>query len=120
MLWRTTSVNVLGRSVRSLRRQTRPFGSTSASTSGRHLRTRTTLDSTLEYLLVRPDDSPLFDDGRARWWTFVVLDEAHQYRGTRGIEMAMLLRRLKQRLREGGSSGSFRCTATSATLAGGA
>ncbi|WP_376793269.1 DEAD/DEAH box helicase [Thermoflexus sp.] len=75
--------------------------------------------SMLEYLLLRPDDSPLFDHGRARWWTFLVLDEAHQYRGSRGIEMAMLLRRLKQRLREGGRSEPFRCIATSATLVGG-
>jgi hypothetical protein len=76
--------------------------------------------SMLEYLLLRPDDSPLFDHGRARWWRLLVLDEAHQYRGSRGIEMAMLLRRLKQRLREGGSSEPFRCIATSATLVGGA
>jgi len=75
--------------------------------------------SMLEYLLLRPDDSPLFDGGRAKWWTFLVLDEAHQYRGSRGIEMAMLLRRLKQRLREGGRDGPFRCVATSATLLGG-
>jgi hypothetical protein len=75
--------------------------------------------SMLEYLLLRPDDSPLFDDGQARWWTFLVLDEAHQYRGAKGIEMAILLRRLKQRLREGGREGEFRCIATSATLAGG-
>ncbi len=72
--------------------------------------------SMLEYLLLRPDDSPLFDQGNARWWTFLVLDEAHQYRGARGIEMAMLLRRLKQRLREGGRKAPFRCIATSATL----
>jgi len=72
--------------------------------------------SMLEYLLLRPDDSPLFDNGMARWWTFLVLDEAHQYRGSRGIEMAMLVRRLKQRLREGGRSEPFRCIATSATL----
>lgn len=75
--------------------------------------------SMLEYLLLRPDDSPLFDDGRAEWWTFLVLDEAHQYRGARGIEMAMLIRRLKQRLREGGCRNPFRCLATSATLADG-
>ena len=75
--------------------------------------------SMLEYLLLRPDDSPLFDNGRAQWWTFLVLDEAHQYRGSRGIEMAMLVRRLKQRLREGGRSKPFRCIATSATLAEG-
>lgn len=76
--------------------------------------------SMLEYLLLRPADSELFDNGRSRWWTFVVLDEAHQYRGSRGTEMAMLLRRLKERLREGGRSRPFRCIATSATLAGGA
>ncbi|MCJ7584185.1 MAG: DEAD/DEAH box helicase [Anaerolineales bacterium] len=70
--------------------------------------------SMLEYLLLRPDDSPLFDN--ARWWTYLVLDEAHQYRGSRGIEMAMLIRRLKQRLREGGRTAPFRCIATSATL----
>jgi ATP-dependent helicase YprA (DUF1998 family) len=75
--------------------------------------------SMLEYLLLRPDDSPLFDDGRARCWAFLVLDEAHQYRGAKGIEMGMLLRRLKQRLREGGRGGPFRCIATSATLVGG-
>jgi len=74
--------------------------------------------SMLEYLLLRPDDSPLFDNDRARWWTYIVLDEAHQYRGSRGIEMAMLLRRLKRRLREGGRLGSFCCIATSATLVG--
>jgi len=75
--------------------------------------------SMLEYLLIRPNDSPLFDNERARWWTFLVLDEAHQYRGSKGIEMGMLVRRLKRRLREGGRSGPFRCIATSATIAGG-
>jgi ATP-dependent helicase YprA (DUF1998 family) len=75
--------------------------------------------SMLEYLLLRPYDSPLFDGGGARRWKFLVLDEAHQYRGSRGIEMAMLLRRLKRRLREGGRLGPFLCMATSATLAGG-
>ncbi len=75
--------------------------------------------SMLEYLLLRPDDSPLFDNGRAKHWTFLVLDEAHQYRGSRGIEMGMLIRRLKQRLREGGRADAFRCIATSATLVGG-
>jgi len=75
--------------------------------------------SMLEYLLIRPDDSPLFDDGRAKWWNFLVLDEAHQYNGAKGIEMAMLMRRLKRRLREGGRAKQFQCIATSATIAGG-
>lgn len=70
--------------------------------------------SMLEYLLMRPDDSPLFESGRH--WQFMVLDEAHQYRGAKGMEMGMLLRRLKQRLREGGRDDAFRCIATSATM----
>ena len=71
--------------------------------------------SMLEYLLIRPDDSPLFDNGRH--WQFIVLDEAHQYRGVKGMEMGMLIRRLKQRLRAGGRGDqSFRCIATSATI----
>lgn len=75
--------------------------------------------SMLEYLLLRPDDSALFDNGNAKWWTFLVVDEAHQYRGSQGIEMGMLLRRLKQRLRDGGRAERFRCIATSATLVSG-
>ena len=75
--------------------------------------------SMLEYLLIRPDDSPLFDNGMGKNWQFIVLDEAHQYRGVRGMEMGMLLRRLKRRLRDGGRGESFRCIATSATLSTG-
>ena len=75
--------------------------------------------SMLEYMLIRPDDSPLFDAGRGAHWKFIVLDEAHQYRGARGMEMGMLIRRLKQRLRDGGRQGPFRCIATSATLSSG-
>ncbi len=76
--------------------------------------------SMLEYLLIRPKDSLLFDGGRGSWWQFIVLDEAHQYRGAKGMEMGMLIRRLKQRLRDGGRGGAeFRCIATSATISSG-
>ena len=75
--------------------------------------------SMLEYLLIRPEDSNLFDSERGKHWRFLVLDEAHQYRGARGMEMGMLVRRLKQRLRDGGREGSFSCIATSATIASG-
>lgn len=75
--------------------------------------------SMLEYLLIRPQDSMLFDGGRGKHWQFIVLDEAHQYRGAKGMEMGMLIRRLKQRLRAGGREGSFRCIATSATISTG-
>jgi len=76
--------------------------------------------SMLEYLLLRPKETPLFDNGRGATWRFLVLDEAHQYRGAKGMEIAMLLRRLKRRAREGGQSGPFQCIATSASLGGGA
>ena len=72
--------------------------------------------SMLEYLLIRPEDSSLFDDGRGKYWQFLVLDEAHQYRGAKGMEMGMLIRRLKQRLRDGGRQDRFQCIATSATI----
>lgn len=75
--------------------------------------------SMLEYLLLRPNDSPLFDGKNAETWTYLVLDEAHQYRGAMGIEMAMLIRRLKQRLKEEGCSTKLRCIATSASLVNG-
>jgi len=64
----------------------------------------------LEYLLLRPEDSYLFK-GK---WRFVVLDEAHTYAGAQGIEVGLLMRRLKLRL--GHQSGQMRCIATSATL----
>ena len=75
--------------------------------------------SMLEYLLIRPDDSSLFDGDRGKRWQFIVLDEAHQYRGAKGMEMGMLIRRLKQRLRDGGRKDPFRCIATSATISSG-
>lgn len=75
--------------------------------------------SMLEYLLIRPDDSPLFDNERSRFWQYIVLDEAHQYKGAKGMEMGMLIRRLKQRLRDGGREEGFRCIATSATISTG-
>ena len=75
--------------------------------------------SMLEYLLIRPNDSELFDGDRGKHWQFIVLDEAHQYRGTRGMEMGMLVRRLKQRLQTGGREDPFSCIATSATISAG-
>jgi ATP-dependent helicase YprA (DUF1998 family) len=73
----------------------------------------------LEYLLLRPRDCPFFDGGSARHWRFIVLDEAHVYDGASGIEIAMLLRRLKDRVTKS-EPGRLRCIATSATLGRGA
>jgi hypothetical protein len=69
----------------------------------------------LEYLLLRPDDHVFFDGAFADKWRFLVIDEAHTYTGAKGIEMAMLLRRLKDRV-AGGEQGRLLCIATSATL----
>ncbi|GAJ21651.1 unnamed protein product, partial [marine sediment metagenome] len=48
-------------------------------------------------------------------WKFLVLDEAHIYSGANGIEMGMLIRRLKDRVCDG-KKGFLQCIATSATL----
>lgn len=69
----------------------------------------------LEYLLLRPRDSVFFDGEYAGNWHFIVIDEAHTYAGAKGIEVAMLLRRLKDRVM-GGESRRMQCVATSATL----
>jgi len=66
----------------------------------------------LEYLLLRPKASPLFEYDT---WHFVVLDEAHVYDGAKGIEIGMLLRRLKDRVVRS-EPGRLQCVATSATL----
>jgi ATP-dependent helicase YprA (DUF1998 family) len=69
----------------------------------------------LEYLLLRPADNVFFDGEYSRHWRFLILDEAHTYTGAKGIEMAMLLRRLKDRVVQG-EEGRLRCMITSATL----
>lgn len=69
----------------------------------------------LEYLLLRPDDTTFFDGKLARSWKFIVLDEAHTYKGANGTEIALLLRRLKQRILYDEMK-PLRCIATSATL----
>lgn len=65
----------------------------------------------LEYLLIRPEDSPVFETSHLK---FICLDEAHTYSGAQGIEVSMLLRRLKHRL--GIDPKDLQCIATSATL----
>jgi len=69
----------------------------------------------LEYLLLRPEDCSFFEGETARHWRFLVLDEAHTYNGATGIEMGMLIRRLKDRIC-GSVPGRLQCIATSATL----
>lgn len=69
----------------------------------------------LEYLLLRPQDSGLFTD-KNNFWRFIVVDEAHVYDGSQGAEIAMLLRRVKDRVAPGRN---IQCIATSATVGGG-
>ncbi len=72
----------------------------------------------LEYLLLRPDDNVFFDGKDAGHWRYIVIDEAHTFGGAKGIEMAMLLRRLKERVQKN-SGNRIQCIATSATLGDG-
>jgi len=46
---------------------------------------------------------------------FLVLDEMHTYRGRQGADVALLIRRLRNRVK----SDLLQCIGTSATLAGG-
>jgi ATP-dependent helicase YprA (DUF1998 family) len=66
----------------------------------------------LEYLLLRKLDRVLFDDRLH----FLVLDEVHSYHGARGIEVACLIRRLKEHI--GKLDGKLVCVGTSATVKG--
>lgn len=66
----------------------------------------------LEYLLLRPADLTLFEGDH---WSFIALDEAHVYDGAKGAEIAMLLRRLQDRVAPGHS---VQCIATSASVQG--
>ena len=67
----------------------------------------------LEYLLLRPADMDLFEGDYAGSWQFLVIDEAHVYDGARAAEVAMLLRRLRDRVAR---NWPLRYIATSATV----
>jgi len=69
----------------------------------------------LEYLLLRPQDMDLFQSGEQSRWRFIVVDEAHVYDGTQGAEIAMLLRRVRDRVTP---DRTVQCIATSATVGG--
>lgn len=68
----------------------------------------------LEYLMVRPDDNVFFDGPFSEHWKYIVLDEAHVYNGSTGIEVSMLLRRLSAKLQKE----KLQYILTSATLGG--
>ncbi len=67
--------------------------------------------SMLEYLLIRPTDQSLISAEALKNLRFIVLDEAHIYRGALGIEISLLLRRL-----QGTANRNPQFVLTSATL----
>ncbi len=69
----------------------------------------------LEYLLLRPADTRIFDGPTGRHWRFVVLDEIHVYNGAQAAEIAMLLRRVRDRVIRS-ERGRVQYVGTSATL----
>ena len=66
----------------------------------------------LEYMMLRPQDDLVFSGAKLR---FLVLDEAHIYRGTTGMETSLLLKRLKARI---SNPANVLHILTSATLGG--
>ena len=75
--------------------------------------------SMLEYMLLRPIERDIFRD-TADYYTanphqrlMLILDEAHLYRGAQGTEVAMLIRRLRNRLRLPLSQFQVICTSAS-------
>lgn len=65
----------------------------------------------LELMLTRPEEHPFVDRERAAL-QFVVLDELHTYRGRQGADVAMLMRRLRER----SGNPDMLCIGTSATM----
>ncbi|HJZ48673.1 MAG TPA: DEAD/DEAH box helicase [Roseiflexaceae bacterium] len=65
----------------------------------------------LELMLTRPDEFPFVDASTAAL-QFVVLDELHTYRGRQGADVALLMRRLRDR----SGNPDLLCVGTSATM----
>ena len=65
----------------------------------------------LELILTRPEERNLIES--AKGLRFLVLDELHTYRGRQGSDVAMLVRRVRDRL----EADQLQCVGTSATLA---
>ncbi|QVK20845.1 DEAD/DEAH box helicase [Mycoplasmatota bacterium] len=68
--------------------------------------------SMLEYILIRPHDQKIFVKQNTKNWKYIVMDEAHVYTGSKGIELSHLLRRLVGKF----TNGKVQYALTSATL----
>lgn len=69
----------------------------------------------LEMLMTRQDELDRKVIENCQGLQFLVLDELHTYRGRQGADVAMLVRRVRERLAPGG----LQCIGTSATMASG-
>ncbi len=68
----------------------------------------------LDRILLRPSDIPLFENNKVK---YLILDEMHTYEGARGVDVSLLLRRLKRRLDFVTPNNlEFLCIGTSATM----
>lgn len=75
----------------------------------------------LERALLRPQEQPFFTTIDEFAWRFLILDEAHSYRGAQAIELARLMQRVRAAVRRGQREAGVTpsdptCIATSATL----
>lgn len=70
----------------------------------------------LDYLLVRPKDSDLWQYNGPETLKYIAVDELHTFDGAQGTDLACLLRRLKVRLNI--LPGHLCCIGTSATMGG--
>ena len=70
----------------------------------------------LDYLMLRPKDRALWAHNGPTTLRYVVVDELHTFDGAQGTDLALLLRRLRQRLKV--PEGHLICAGTSATLGG--
>jgi ATP-dependent helicase YprA (DUF1998 family) len=68
----------------------------------------------LELIMTRVDPNDRGVIEAAQGLRFLVLDELHTYRGRQGADVAMLVRRVRERL----SASNLQCVGTSATIAG--
>ena len=68
----------------------------------------------LDYLLIRPDDRPLWDHNNPETLRFLVVDELHNFDGAQGSDLGCLIRRLKSRIAS--PPEHLCCIGTSATL----
>ncbi|WP_294636185.1 DEAD/DEAH box helicase [uncultured Aquabacterium sp.] len=68
----------------------------------------------LDYLMLRPKDRQLWSKNTPTTLRYIVVDELHTFDGAQGTDLALLLRRLRARLKS--PQGHLICAGTSATL----